>query len=143
MFEIHTGFTHHSGAHYTSRTRHCVRIMYPLSSVVCLAPSFSSISSRKRYGFRGREECVWSFSTTILTSITNYKNYARYEQNIHRSSCKVHVIFVRFLTKLDFSRHCTCIYLRVLVFVFCIVVLCFLYCFVYVYLFLFVLSVLV
>jgi hypothetical protein len=49
--------------------------------------------------------CVLNFSTTFVWYISHSKkNWYDMNKNVHRSSCKVPVILVRFLIKLEFLR---------------------------------------
>jgi hypothetical protein len=73
-----------------------------LSSVACLAVPYFSTFSYKRHDFRGEsywtQNCVFWFSLQLLSQI--FLILRRIEPhiiiNVHRSSCKVPVILVRF-----------------------------------------------
>jgi hypothetical protein len=76
-----------------------------LSSVACLAVPYFSTLSHKRHDFRGKNllniKCVFWFCLQILYEILLILR--RIERdiiiNVHRSSCKVSVIVVRFQWK--------------------------------------------
>jgi hypothetical protein len=71
-----------------------------LSSVACLALPYFSTLSHKRHDFRKNLlniECVFRFSLQLLSEI--FLILRRIERdiiNVHRSSCNISVIFVRF-----------------------------------------------
>jgi hypothetical protein len=77
-----------------------------LSSVACLTLPYFSTLSHKGHDFRKNviehKMCVLIFSTTFVWNISHSKNWARYI-NVHRSSCKVPVILVRFKETWIFS----------------------------------------
>ena len=48
-------------------------------------------------------KCVFWFSVRLWKISHCKKNWARYDKKLWRSSCKVHVVFVRFWLKFNFS----------------------------------------
>jgi hypothetical protein len=72
-----------------------------LSSVACLAVPYFSTLSHKRHDFRKKviehKICVLIFSTNLSKTFLILRRIQRdIVINVHRSSCKVHVIVVRF-----------------------------------------------
>jgi predicted transcriptional regulator len=81
-----------------------------LSSVVCPAVPYFSILSHKRHDSRGKQifvyaMCVLTFSTNFAWRISHSKkewpNYY-HKCTVHRSSCKIPKILVRFSWNLNF-----------------------------------------
>ena len=82
-----------------------------LSSVACLALSHFSTLYHKRHHFRGNKilniKCVFWFSVKLLSETFPILRRSQRDiiMNVHRSSCKVPVIFVRFQSNWIFSTY--------------------------------------
>jgi len=88
-----------SGTQHAKRTRHIAICSLPHSTI------FSRIISQKaRFSIKLLSaKCITIFSTTFVWNISHSKkNWARCDQNVWWSSCKVSFILVRFEWKMNF-----------------------------------------
>lgn len=100
----------HSDSMFVALVIHQASVSAIFSSLACLALSYFSVLCHKRHDFRKRvtenEIYVLRFSTPSFRNVSLSRIQEDSIINVHRSSCKVPAILVRFLRYLNFLDRC-------------------------------------